>query len=255
MTRRSRWLASALLAGGAALAIGGTAEGGDVAPPPLDDLVLDEMLEPMPDDADTLTDEEAEALVETWISLASNLPVADTETSSSLTGPCGGFAFSFDGDRQLIDAAMDTGDGSPPQDLDDGGQAFTSGNPFVVDTDGFVTYIGFAPRTGDGPMDHTYELSVGGVQVASGGDPNPNAKNRNAGTIFMDDELPFPITAKFSASGNLKAGGTIFCEGEGHVEINGNGLGDPAGLAGLGLTLIGVLGLLFNAPPARTWKA
>lgn len=250
MTRRRLVLAGLAVAAVGAFGLGEVAVAGDVAPPP-----IDLMLEPLPDDTDTLSDDQVRDLIEDLIALGLSAPVVDGEGSSSLTGPCGGFAFSFDGDGAILDAAMDVGDGSPPQDIKDGGQAFTESNPYVVDTAGKVIYIGFAPRTGNGPKDHTYTLDVGGVQVASGGDPNPNEKNRNAGTIFMDEELPFPITAKFKASGSMEAGGSPFCKGEGYVEINGNGLLDPLGLAGLGLAAVGLLGLLFNAPPARTWKA
>jgi hypothetical protein len=233
------------------VAAGGLASAGEDSGGGID--FIDDFTEPVPDDAEELTDAETDAIITDLMGLATLLPVASGDDSSSLTGPCGGFAYSYDGDGTLIDFAYDLGDGAPPQDGMDGGQAFTSGNPFVVDTSGKVTYLGFAPLSGDGPVGHTYSLSVGGVEVASGGDPNTNAKNRNAGTIFMDDELPFPITAKFSASGWMKSN-IPECRGEGHVAINGNGLLDPAGLAGMGLTLVGLLGLLFNAPPARTWK-
>jgi hypothetical protein len=249
----ARWrrLCGGLAVGSAlAFAAGGLASAGEDGGG-VDELLIDDLTEPVPDDAEALTDAETQAIIDELIVLAGLLPVESGDGSSSLTGPCGGFAYSYDGDGKLIDLAFDLGDGSPPQDGIDGGQAFTSGNPFVVDTDGKVTYLGFT--TGGAPMDHTYALDVGGVQVASGGDPNTNENNRNAGTIFMDDELPFPITAKFSASGSMQSS-LPECVGDGHVEINGNGLLDPAGLLGMGLTLIGLLGLLFNAPPARTWK-
>jgi hypothetical protein len=45
------------------------------------------------------------------------------------------------------------------------------------------------------------------------------------------------------------------CVGKGHVELIGDGLLDPAGLVGIGLLAGGLIGLLFNARPARTWKA
>lgn len=43
--------------------------------------------------------------------------VADYGTGSQLTGPCGGFAYSYDEDGILIDAALDAGVGAPPVDL------------------------------------------------------------------------------------------------------------------------------------------
>jgi hypothetical protein len=43
--------------------------------------------------------------------------VADFGDGSKLTGPCGGFAWSYNGDGKLIDAAADVGDDQPPIDL------------------------------------------------------------------------------------------------------------------------------------------
>jgi hypothetical protein len=230
------------------LATGGSASGGDAGP---DQQILDAVLALVPADADQLTDAQVGQLLDQMTAAAGGVVPGAPEGSSKLTGPCGGFAFSYDGDGNLLDAAFDSGDGAPPQDLAGGGQAFTSGNPFVVDTEGKVTYFGFT--VGGAPENHTWKLSVGGVQVASGGDRNSNQNNRNAGTITMDDELPFPISAKLSASGSMNSS-IPTCSGEGHVELNGNGLFGPIGLGGLALALIGTLGLLFNAPPARTWK-
>lgn len=250
MTKRRFLIGGAVVCGAVGLVLGGSVTAGD-ADGGVDEQLVDDILAAVPDDADTLTDEQTNALLDELTGLAGLVTPGAAEGSSKLVGPCGGFAFSYDGDGVLIDAAFDVGDDQPPQDLLDGGQAFTSGNPFVVETDGKVTYLGFT--SGGAPMDHTYALEVGGVGVASGGDPNTAENNRNAGTIFMDDELPFPITAKFTASGKMQSS-LPECVGQGHVEINGNGLLDPLGLAGLGLGLIGLLGLLFNAPPARTWK-
>lgn len=178
-----------------------------------------------------------------------------TSTSSSLTGPCGGFAYSYDGDGVLIDAAMDLGDESPPIDAFGGGQAFTSDNPFLVAADGQVVYFGFAPRSGAGPENHTYSLTVAGITVADGGDPNTNAKNRNAGVIDLADELPFSFSLKVKAGGEMKSDTLPPCNGEGFVELQGDGLASPVGLASIGVLGIGLLGLLFNARPARTWRA
>ena len=179
----------------------------------------------------------------------------ETSGSSSLTGPCGGFAYSYDEDGVLIDAALDRGDGEPPVDALGGGQAFTSDNPFLVSAEGQVVYFGSAPLTGDGPQNHTYSVDVAGITVADGGDENENLKNRNAGVIDLGDELPLTFTAKFQASGRMDSENLEPCDGEGYVELRGNGLADPAGLASLGLLGVGLIGLMFNARPARTWRA
>lgn len=180
--------------------------------------------------------------------------VADFGTGSELSGPCGGFAYSYDADGQLLDAAADAGDDNPPVDLLDGGQAFTAGNPFKVDTSGVVVYFGFAPRAGDGPLDHRWSIKTGGVSVDEGGDPNPNGKNRNAGLVDLDQDLPVKFSAKVKVEGRMDSTNLASCVGKGHVEFIGNGLLDPIGIGGLLLLGGGIFGLLFNARPARTWK-
>lgn len=174
---------------------------------------------------------------------------------SSLTGPCGGFAYSYDGDGVLIDAAVDVGDDAPPIDAFGGGQAFTSGNPFLVDASGQVVYFGFAPLDGDGPENHEYSLDVAGITVADGGDPNSTLKNRNAGLIDLDEELPITFSAKVQVGGRMDSANLPPCVGEGYVELRGSGLLGPVGLASLGLLGIGALGIVINARPARTWRA
>ena len=108
--------------------------------------------------------------------------VADFGDGSKLTGPCGGFAWSYDGDGKLLDAAADLGDDQAPIDLLDGKQAFTSGNPFKVDTRGVVAYFGFAPETGDGPRNHNWTIKTAGVSLDSGGDDNAA---RQTGSRFI----------------------------------------------------------------------
>lgn len=224
------------------LTAGGGASAQDDPPP--DDLVP--RTYPGELDDDTL-DAQFQQLLDTY---------GDTSTGdgSSLTGPCGGMAYSYDGDGVLIDAAIDAGDDAPPIDVYGGGQAFTSDNPFRIDAGGQVVYYGFAPRAGAGPENHEWKLTIGQATVASGGDPNPNAKNRNAGVIDVGDELPLSFSAKFTAGGSMTSETLAPCDGKGHVELVGNGLLDPVGLGAMAIAGLGLLGLLFNARPARTWR-
>jgi len=231
----------------AVVLLGGQAEAQDDTPP----IDVDDLASQLPPPGTELDDAAAEQLL---------TALEGTSTAgggnSSLTGICGGVAFSFDEDGTLIDAAYDAGDDAPPVDLLDGGQAFTSGNPFEVDTNGDVTYYGFAPRSGDGPMDYGYKLWVAGITVSSDSEePNSNGNNRNGGTFSLSDELPVRFDAKVKAGGELTAqDGTELCAGEGYVSFSGNGIVSLPGLAGLGLLAIGVLGIVINARPARTWK-
>ena len=189
-----------------------------------------------------------------------NTIVPDFGNGSKLTGVCGGFAYSYDSNGDLLDAAFDAGTSDPPVDIggaNAGDQAFTAGNPFEVDTDGLVVYFGFMPRDGDGPVDHHWEIKTQGISLDKGGDPNPRLKNRNAGIVDLANDLPSFLKANFKAkiSGRLdEASGLGPCIGEGHVQFNGPFL-NVVSAAGLALAGLGVFGLLFNSRPAFTWKS
>ncbi len=180
--------------------------------------------------------------------------VGDFGKGSQLSGMCGGFAYSYDESGDLIDAAMDLGTNDPPIDLLDGTQAFTSGNPFRVDTRGIVTYYGFFPEMGDGPKDHMWFIKTSGISLDKGGDPNPQLKNRNVGLVDLDNDLPVKFTAKVRVAGEMTTENLGMCVGKGHVQFLGNGLTDPVGLGALALLAGGIFGLLFNARPAYTYK-
>lgn len=195
--------------------------------------------------------EAADAEFEALAAIA--LAPGSTSGSSKLVGPCGGFAHSYGENGDLIDSAIDLGDGSPPIDLLDGGQAFTSSNPFKVDTRGVVTYYGFMPRVGEGPMDHNWSIDTAGVSFDSGGHPNDAGHNRNAGIVNLDDDLPVKFSAKVKISGELNSN-LEQCAGEGYVEFIGDGLVSLIGAAGLLLMFGGIAGLLFNSRPAMTYK-
>ena len=180
--------------------------------------------------------------------------VEEFGSGSRLTGPCGGFAYSYDDDGFLLDAAADLGDASPPIDLLDGGQAFTADNPFKVDTSGVVIYYGFSPCDGDGPHDHRWTIRTSAISVGSGGDPNPLGQNRNVGLVDLDEQLPFDFSAMVTVKGELTSQNLEPCIGDGHVEFIGGGLLTPIGIASLAVFAGGLVGLLFNARPAKTWK-
>jgi hypothetical protein len=249
--RRSRWIAGGALAAGAVITGLGL-----TSPARAQDQDLDELRSEIPEanpgewDLDE-ADITFRALVEAYGRIAD---VGDFGDGSQLTGPCGGWAFSYDGDGQLIDAAFDAGNAGPPVDALNGGQAFTSGNPFEVDTRGVVAYYGFAPQSGDGPLNHRWEIVTSGISIDKGGDPNTNAKNRNTGLVDLGNDLPFTFSAKVKVSGELRSDNLETCVGLGHVKFKGNGLTDPVGLAALALLGGGFFGLLFNARPASTWK-
>jgi hypothetical protein len=231
------------------LAGGAASQAGTEPPFPIDDL---EALDPT---NETFNVEDANT---EFTELAALVAAATAGTEfgggSSLTGPCGGYAFSYNEAGERIDAAIDLGDGGPPIDLMGGGQAFTSGNPFKVDTQGIVTYFGFMPQTGDGPMKHSWSIETSNVSIDSGGHPNDAGDNRNVGIVNLKDDLPIKFSAKVQISGSLTSENLAECAGEGYVEFQGDGLVGPLGLLGLALLGGAIAGLLFNARPAMTYK-
>lgn len=171
---------------------------------------------------------------------------------SQLTGPCMGVALSFDDEGSLIDAAADFDDPGPPIDLIDGGQAFTATNAYEVHVDGWVVYAGKADPA---PINHSWYIKTLGVSLDSGGDDNADAENRNAGSVDLGGTLPAPakVNALFYMDGSMTADSGFRCKGSGYWATVG---GAPAlEGAGLVLMLLGGVGLLFNARPARTWRA
>lgn len=232
------------------------ASAGDAPPPSLGDEALDAIRALVPEGEPGEYDlAGADELYEQLgILINVDADVADFGDGSELTGPCGGFAFSYDKQGSRIDAAFDAGDDAPPVDLLDGGQAFTSGNPFQVDTEGVVVYYGFSPRSGDGPRNHRWEITTSGISVDSGGDPNDNGKNRNAGLVDLGDDLPVAFAAKAKVSGEMFSDNLAPCIGNGHVDFQAP-FANPFTLGSIAVLGGGVLGLLFNARPAKTWKA
>ena len=256
MTRWKQLLAGGCIAGGIALSVA-SGVGALASPSVVDDDTLDALREEVPKSFPGKRDL-SEANEEYGRLLAAYGESSETTnfgTGSKLTGPCGGYAYSFDEDGVLIDSALDIGNGQPPIDLDSGQQAFTKSNPFKVDTRGIVQYFGFSPRDGDGPEDHNWWIKTSGISLDKGGDPNTDLKNRNSGLVDLANDLPVKFSALVQVEGEMTSKNQDTCSGQGWVEFQGNGLTDPVGAAGLALLGGGFFGLLFNARPAYTYKS
>ena len=238
---------------GLSFSVGAVAQGDPV----VDQAALDEIraLVPEGDPGKYDLTEASEEFGQYVILFGQSTEVADFGDGSQLTGMCGGFAYSYDKNGDLLDAAIDLGDGDAPVDLLEGTQAFTSGNPFKVDPRGVVVYYGFSPESGDGPEDHRWYIKTSGISLDKGGDPNPQLKNRNAGLVDLNKDLPVKFTAKVKIEGHMMSENQPDCVGKGHVSFEGDGLTDPVGLAGLALLGGGIFALLFNSRPAITWKS
>lgn len=235
-------------------------------PPELADKDLEELRDEIPEGFPGKYDlTEANARYRAYASAyGESTEVADFGDGSELSGPCAGYAYSYDSDGELIDAAMDIGTDDPPFDLLDAGfgQAFTSGNPFKVDTNGVVLYYGSMPEEPPGPYDHRWKIKTSGISLDSGGDPNPNGKNIATGLVDLAEDLPVKFNAKAQVEGEIRpdVGDEVAetstvgpCFGKGHVEFVATGV-TPAQVAGIAALAGGILGLLFNARPAMTFR-
>ncbi len=187
------------------------------------------------------------------------------DSSSKLLGDCSGMAMSFDGDGVMHDWAIgvpsNEGGGPTGQLIDVHGEgevgtrAFTKSNPFKVHD--LVVYFGRLPASGEGPIEHNWSIETAGISIDQGGDPNPNGKNRNAGTVNLVEDLP-PVLRPagiFPMSGELTSQNGLSCTAEGWIQFEGGNplLTAPSAVAAA-FGGIGLLGLLFNARPATTWK-
>ncbi|MFH1105248.1 MAG: hypothetical protein V1757_09975 [Actinomycetota bacterium] len=188
------------------------------------------------------------------------------DEGSALTGACKGVVISYDADGLSVDAMFDTGGPDPLMDIY-GNQKMTKSNPLQVDTRGVLVYYGSSqPETFH---DHRWFIKAEGVFKDDGGDPNPNDKNRNAGSVDFGNLLPFPFTALIQAEGAWvdNWGATELpemadadyptpnCVGHGWVKFVGpSPLLTPPGILALALVAAGFTGVLFNARPALSWK-
>ena len=187
-----------------------------------------------------------------------------------------GQAWSFDDDGQPLDVGFDWNRELPPVKYSTDPneplvQAFTADDPFVVHVDGAVIYTGVAGgfEDGTGPYDHDWFIKMNfvgfaGSNVDSGGDPNTNYENRNAGSVNLHEDLPQPakISGLVAINGQMAAPGTgdgapgqqntlpFLCVGSGFVDVTG---GIPVTAPGVALLLLSTVGLMFNARPAKTF--
>lgn len=187
----------------------------------------------------------------------------DIGGDSSLQGQCAGVAVSYSGDDEVLDAAYGIGGSGSGLLVDAFGgganeRAFTKGNPFQVEADGYVIYYGYLPFTGgDGPREHRWEITTAGISLDKGGDPNAQLENRNAGVADLGGNIPAAarFTGVFGIEGQLFSQNGLYCLAEGWVEFGGPFplLTAPGAIASVFLGG-GLLGLIFNSRPAYTWR-
>jgi hypothetical protein len=183
--------------------------------------------------------------------LVAGFALALTPTSpagaSSLTG-CSGSAASLDGSGNVIDSANAAG--GAVTDTMTGQPAFTKKNPFVVDNRGVVEYQG---RTDAVITDHSWSVSLLGLEVLSGGSANESQTQEDSGSVDLDDKLPVKFTGLIRVEGTLSGTGGE-CTGDGFIKLQGNPFASPVTWAGLTAASAGGLGIFLSLPRVRPVK-
>ena len=158
------------------------------------------------------------------------IPAFDTTgDDSTLVGPCGGLAISYDRNGLSIDAIVDNGDDGGLIDVYTGEQAMTADNPIKIDPSGVIAYWGFTRDIPEFSLageigsvdygepapafhDHSWTMAVMGISTDRGGDPNQRDKNRNAGLVLLNEifaDLDTPGIDMTELNLDIKAKGAI----------------------------------------------
>ena len=151
-----------------------------------------------------------------------------------LDGGCQGNAESLDAGGGQLDVAVAPGPGG------------TSGDPFLVDYDGTVTYTGSSPAVFH---DHSWDVKVMGITVKSGGSENADDESTTADEAEVDDYLPFDAPGLYKVSGSISADEGE-CSGSAWVQLAGSPVGSIPWIAGVVMTAGGAA-LLAWAWPTR----
>lgn len=141
--------------------------------------------------------------------------------------------------------ALDTASGAPG-----GGSGGTQADPFVVDWDGTVSWLGTS-----GPQvfrDHSWGVSVYGIPTpVRGGDPNEGGDTTGEGSTGVGENAPFPIVGVFHVSGEINGGDGAHCDGNGWFRVEGSPFATIPFWVAVAVAVIG-LALLWSSRPTRT---
>jgi len=168
-------------------------------------------------------------------------------SASSLEG-CSGTVTSLDADGDALDGAT-AADGAitDTQGANEGDGAFTADNPFAVANDGVVQYSGSTDAV---ITDHTWSVSMLGIEIASGGSENADGDTSSSDEYDLGSELPVKFTGLVRVEGELSGTGGA-CTGDGFVKFQGNPLTSPVTWAGLVFAGAGALGVFLSLPRVR----
>lgn len=114
----------------------------------------------------------------------------------------------------------------------------TQQNPFIVDWDGTVGYLG---TTGDQVIKHnTWFVNVFHIPTPlRGGSPNDDGNKNGSGTVGVSSNAPFRITGLFYVDGEINGDGGTHCDGNGWFKLAGDPVGTVPFFVALALLILG----------------
>jgi hypothetical protein len=114
----------------------------------------------------------------------------------------------------------------------------TQADPFLVDWDGSVVYVG---TTTNVIKNYRYQVSVLGIPTPiAGGDTNDDENVEGNGTVSVSANAPFRITGLFLVSGGYQGEGGS-CNGSGWFKLTGDPTGTVPFWLGLVLVALGAV--------------
>lgn len=134
-----------------------------------------------------------------------------------------------------------------PQEVNPDLVTGTVRDPFRVARDGTIQFAG---NTEQAVRDNSWQLSVFGVPVRNGADPNDDGRTILAGQSKVSDEVPFGLTGLYRVRGTVTGDGGR-CSGSLWVRVLGDPTGSVAWIGALGLILLGAVVLLAARPRVR----
>jgi hypothetical protein len=144
---------------------------------------------------------------------------------------------SMDADGAVLDTAQGPGIGA------------TSDDPFEVDWDGTVHYVGTSGAIV--LRDHSWHIDVFMIPTPlRGGDPNTGGDTDGEDTVGVGENAPFQLVGLFYVSGEI-VGTDGSCAGNGWFKIDGNPLTTIPFWAAVVIALLGAVLLWFARPSAR----
>lgn len=140
-----------------------------------------------------------------------------------------------------MDLVSTDGSGAPIDTATGGAVDATQDDPFVVDWDGQVGYVGSTVQV---IKDYTYGIAVFGVPTPlQGGDPNTDEDTEGEGAVGIAANSPFRVAGLYHVTGTYSGeGGT--CTGSGWFLLRGDPIGTVPWIVGLVLAVLGGLGLV-----------